>query len=277
MSREAWTRYWAGGGPGCLPEAKGPIAAAQRKVWQEFAQTLPKGARVLDLATGSGAVPRWMAEARRDLKLTGVDSASALPTAPSGIVLKGGVSIASLPFRDGHFGAATSQFGFEYCADPARSNELARVLAPGAPLLMIVHHSESAIVAHNRARRDALRWAMATHLPKAKAFAATGLPVPPAFAQLPASAPHPAAAEFLAGLVQRLYARAPIAPLEADALGEIERIGELEAAARDSEQIAALVAELQAAGLAIDPPRPLADPQSDRPLAWLVSGSGTSR
>jgi len=277
MSRDAWSRYWAGGGPGCLPEATGPIAAAQRKLWHDFARTLPKGARVLDLATGSGAVPRWMTEARRDLKFTGVDSASSLPPAPSGIILKGGVSIASLPFRDAQFGAATSQFGFEYCADPARSAELARALAPGAPLLMIVHHAGSAIVAHNRARRDALRWAIATHLAKAKAFAATGLPIPPAFAQLPASAPHPAAAEFLTGLVQRLYARAPIAPLEADARGEIERIDELEAAARDSGGIAALTAELQAAGLSIDPPRPLDDPQSSLPLAWLVSGCGTSR
>jgi SAM-dependent methyltransferase len=277
MSREAWTRYWAGGGRGCLPEAAGPIAAAQKKVWQDFARTLPRGARVLDLATGSGAVCRWMAEARRDLKPTGVDSASALPPAPAGIVLKAQVSIASLPFRDGQFGAATSQFGFEYCADPERSAELARVLAPGAPLLMIVHHSESAIVAHNRARRDALRWAIATHLAKAKAFAATGLPIPPSFAQIPGSAPHQAAAEFLTGLVQRLHARAPIAPLEAEALGEIARIDELEAAARDSDGIGALTAELAAAGLAIEPARPLPDPQSDRPLAWLVSGSGTSR
>ena len=142
---------------------------------------------------------------------------------------------------------------------------------------MIVHHSGSAIVAHNRARRDALRWAIDTHLGKAKAFAATGLPVPPAFARVPASAPHQAAAEFLTGLVQRLHARAPIAPLEADALAEIARIGELEAAARDAEGIAALAAELAEAGIAAEPPRPLPDPQSDRPLAWLVSGCGTSR
>ena len=129
MNESAWTRYWAGGGRGCLPEAAGPIAAVQKRIWQDFARTLARGSRVLDLATGSGAVCRWMAEARRDLKPTGVDSASALPPAPAGIVLKERVSIAHLPFRDGQFGAATSQFGFEYCADPARSAELARVLA----------------------------------------------------------------------------------------------------------------------------------------------------
>lgn len=276
MTESSWTRYWAAGGRGCLPEAAGPITAVQKRIWQDFARTLPRGTRVLDLATGSGSVCRWMAEARRDLKPTGVDSA-ALPPAPAGIVLKARVSIASLPFRDRQFGAATSQFGFEYCADPARSSELARVLAPGAPLLMIVHHSGSAIVAHNCARRDALRWAMATHLAKAKAFAATGLPIPPAFAQIPASAAHQAAAEFLTGLVQRLRARAPIAPLEADALGEIARIDELEAAARDPDGIGDLVAELAATGLAMEPARPLPDPQSERPLAWLVSGSGTIR
>ena len=67
----------------------------------------------------------------------------------------------------------------------------------------------------NRARRDALRWAIDTHLGKAKAFAAAG-------AECPRARPiRPGGAEFLTGLVQRLHARAPIAPLEADVLAEI--------------------------------------------------------
>jgi ubiquinone/menaquinone biosynthesis C-methylase UbiE len=281
MSTNAWTRYWSGGearsGGGCLPDASGPIVAAQRREWQAFARKLPRAARVLDLATGNGVVCGWMVEARRDLKPMGVDSAAALPPGPRGVTLKAGVSIARLPFPDGRFHAATSQFGFEYCADPARSSELARVLAPGAPLLMIVHHSASSIVAHNSARREALRWAIETYVAKAVAFAATGLSTPPAFARAPAEAQRlfpaqPAAGELVVGMLQRLQARSPLAPLEAEARGEIERIAELEAAALAGDGVAALVAELAAAGFDMAVPAPLADPLSQLPLAWRVAG-----
>ena len=288
---EIWARYWTGSGgaasgAGCLPNAAGPVEAAQRQVWQAFARRLPRGARVLDLATGNGIVLRWMADARRDLKPMGVDSAAALPPSPKGIRLKAGVALEKLPFPDAAFDAATSQFGFEYGDVDAAAGELARVLRPGAPLLMIVHHRASEIVAHNRSRAEALRWACERYLAKASAFAAAGgaLPVPPSFREAPAEArrafPHqPAAAEFALGLLQRLEAgrgrreaASLVRSIAEEAEGELARIGLLERAARDESGADGIAAALAAAGLAMEAPDVLPDPQSRRPLAWLISG-----
>ena len=286
-----WTRYWssaaARAGAGCLPNAAGPIETVQRRVWQDFARSLPRAARVLDLATGNGIVLGWMAAARRDLKLVGVDSAATLPPPPKGVVLKAGVALERLPFAEAGFDAATSQFGFEYGDHEAAAAELARVLKPGAKLLMLVHHRGSAIVAHNAARREALLWAAGPEgcLPRAKAFAAAaaGLPVPPLFRQAPAEArrrfpDQPAAAEFAAGLLQRLElgGRADVPgllqELEEEAQGEIGRIALLERAARDHAGAEALVETLAGAGFRAPTLAELPDAAPGRPLAWLVTG-----
>jgi len=291
---QVWTRYWTRGrsrsGAGCLPNAAGPVEAAQKRAWQDFARTLQRRARVLDLATGNGIVLGWMLEVRRDLKGVGVDSAAELPPPPKGAVLKAGVTLERLPFPDSGFDAATSQFGFEYAEAEAASKELVRVLRADAPLLMIVHHSDSPIVEHNRSRAEALRWASSPErwLARAEAFASagTGLPVPQLFREAPAEArrafpAQPAAAEFALGLLQRLEAGRRGRPAEAQALvrdiaaearDELARIGLLEAAALDSAGSARLAATLAEAGFAMEPLELLPDPSSGGPLAWLLAG-----
>jgi len=62
----------------------------------------------------------------------------------------------SLPFTEDCFGAVVSQFGYEYGNSRCAVRELARALAPNARLSFIVHHADSAIVANNRARLNAL-------------------------------------------------------------------------------------------------------------------------
>lgn len=288
-----WTRYWSAAGSrhgaGCLPNAGGAVESAQRRVWHDFAATLPRGAKVLDLATGNGVVLGWLAAARRDLKLIGVDSAAALPPPPKGATLKAGVRLERLPFADRSFDAATSQFGIEYGDVAAAIAELARVLRPGAHVRMIVHHQESPIVAHNLARREALIWACRAGglADKAKAFAASGLAVavPPALRQAPAEAQRlfpgqSVAAEFALGIVQRLElvrargaaaALAGLAAMEEEARGEIERIGLMERAALDEAGAAAIVGALAESGFTARPLELLPEPQSERPLAWIVA------
>jgi SAM-dependent methyltransferase len=293
-SAGVWTRYWSGGraraGAGCLPNAAGPVEGAQKRAWQAFARKLPRGGRVLDLGTGNGVVLGWLCEARRDLKGVGVDSAASLPPPPKGAVLKPGIAFERLPFADKSFDAATSQFGFEYAATTPAATELARVLRAGAPLLMIVHHEASPILAHNRSRAEALRWASEPErwLARATAFAGagSGLPVPPLFREAPEEArrafpAQPAAAEFALGLLQRLEAGRGSTPgealallrgLEAEAKDEISRIALLETAAMDEAGAAALADMLTRSGFAMDAPGLLPDPASGRPLAWLLSG-----
>ena len=291
---DAWGRYWAGGGAsggerGCLPNRGGPLASACRSLWQDFARGLARGAQLLDLGTGSGDVPMAIAEARRDLRLTGVDSAATLPAAPKGITLRGGVAMEDLPFPDHRFDAVTSQFGYEY-GDSARiAAESARVARPGAPLLLLVHHRASLILSHNLARREALLWGLRPDGPlqQAKRFAATGLraglPIPASFRAAPEEARRlfpgqSAAAELMTGILQRLEVgrRAPAeAPrlldqLEAEARGESERLALLGAAARDEAQIGAIAKELAAAGWRTPEVSTLAEPGAPQPLAWIV-------
>lgn len=61
-----------------------------------------------------------------------------------------------LPLPDRSFGAAVSQFGYEYGDRQAAAAEVARVLQPGAPLSFLVHHPEGPIVASLRLHRNAL-------------------------------------------------------------------------------------------------------------------------
>ena len=62
----------------------------------------------------------------------------------------------ALPFPQGSFSAAVSQFGYEYCDLQAAAVELARVLKPGSMFSFVVHHSLSRIVRNGRARRAAI-------------------------------------------------------------------------------------------------------------------------
>lgn len=166
MSEEAkaWGDFWAsnsgGDTNGCLPDRWAAIENAQRAAWNNFIADLPEGARVLDLATGDGRVLRWMLEQRSDLSLTGIDLAPTLPPAPAGTTTQGGVAMEKLPFGDASFGAVVSQFGFEY-GDPGKvAAEIARVLAPGGKVGLMVHRGDGPILEHNRQRRSELLWAL---------------------------------------------------------------------------------------------------------------------
>ena len=166
-NKQAWDTFWARekrrgamGGGGCLPSGWRGIDDMQTRAWQAFAKRLPKKARLLDVATGDGRVMRKILAVRPDLRPTGIDSATALPDAPTGTKSKGSIDMAALPFDDGHFGAATSQFGFEYGDMPAAAAELYRVLRTGGSLGILCHRSDSPIVAHNRARAEQIGWAL---------------------------------------------------------------------------------------------------------------------
>lgn len=70
----------------------------------------------------------------------------------------------ALPFRDGSFDAAVSQFGFEYSERRSATHEVARVLVPGARVAMLIHHAESGIVASSRQRLRSIEAATAPDL-----------------------------------------------------------------------------------------------------------------
>ena len=294
MSRDPWASYWSGGGDSgesaCLPGGGQGAGSVLDGLWREFARLLPRRARVLDLATGSGIVLRKLLSARSDLKLTGVDTSPVLPPAPSGIRLLTATGMEKLPFPDRGIDAVTSQFGVEY-GDTARiAAEVMRVVTPGASLRFVIHHDRSLIVFHNLARREALAWAAresglldkARRLTEARRRAA--IPTPRSFhaAVEEGRRRYPGqtvAAEFATAVVRTLDAgfgrpsAEAIATLEALAAqsdDEIGRIDALRKAACGRGEIERIVSEFGGAGLSMMDPRPLAEQPADRPFAWLL-------
>lgn len=287
---DRWSGYWArpaGRPAGCLPEAGG-LHDLLGRIWLDFARDLPRKARLLDLATGDGAVLRMMQPARRDLSLTGIDSAATLPSAPKGVRIRAAIAMERLPFPDDSFDAATSQFGIEYGDLEQVVGEVARVLRPGGRFCAVAHHAGGVIVRHNMARRAALAWAVGDSgiLEKARRLAAartaSPLPTPPLFRATAAQAgrdfpDQPVAAEFITAVADTLdmgRTRAPgesieiLATLEERARGELQRLDALAVAALDEDAAKRLAGLLSAAGLRTGEPAPVT--QAGEPVGWRL-------
>lgn len=287
----AWADYWRAGsaGGGCLPKAMGGPSGVAARIWTDLARSLPRGAKLLDLATGDGAVPRRMREVRRDLKLLGIDLAPSLPTV-AGVDVHSGVAMERLPFGDARFGHVTSQFGYEYGDTPRIAAEAARVIGMGGGLTLMIHHAAGPIVEHNLARAAGLAWVLdesglftrARALASARALAA--LPTPSFFTSAVEDArsrfPGQSAAWELATAIARTLDLGRHAParntyqaldtLESRARGERARIDALRAAARDEAGVRTVAAELAAHAMAIDALSPIPISQNGRPFAWLL-------
>lgn len=157
---QAWTAFWEEQGPQsrCLRDASPDILRAFEDHWSSFAAGLAPSTRVLDVGCGSGVVGRFLLSAHPRVHVVGVDSAR-MPRRENSRRMRivSGVAMERLPFWPGFFGAAVSQFGFEYGRTDEAAEELARVLRKGARFSLLVHHSDSPIVRAGRLRNQALR------------------------------------------------------------------------------------------------------------------------
>ena len=150
QSQDAWSAFWrTGSGASCFDDCGMDLNLHQ--IWSELVDKLSPDARVLDLATGNGAVAMLCAKRARErdirLVIDAVDAARIDP--PSHISdpehlfrqvrLQGGIKLEKLPFDDERFLGIVSQFGFEYADEKPAMQEAARVLAPGGHLRLIIH------------------------------------------------------------------------------------------------------------------------------------------
>lgn len=152
--REVWSRYWAAGAlHSCGQSFEGNYPGAIRDFWAEAFAPLPAGARMLDIATGNGPLPKLLLALRPDaaVQCDAIDLArvapawlDALPAEARGrIRFHPGIEAETLPFDDASFDLVVSQYGLEY-SDTARSvPELLRVLRPGGRVRLLVHHAGS--------------------------------------------------------------------------------------------------------------------------------------
>ena len=155
-TQDAWTAFWQEPGQSrCVAGAPG-VWHALESHWRDFAANLPPSSRVLDLGCGAGAVARMIVATRVDVQVTGIDFARIPLALDPQFDLLAETAMEQLPFAEACFGAAVSQFGFEYGDTVVAARELAQVAAPGARLSFLVHHVDSGIVATNRVRLGVL-------------------------------------------------------------------------------------------------------------------------
>ncbi len=290
----AWSDFWAAnaGAPqgGCLPRRWAAIEDAQVSAWRGFIAALPEGARVLDLATGDGRVLGWMRAARADLSLTGIDLAPDLPAPPPGTTTRGGIAMESLPFGDGEFAAVVSQFGFEYGDVAKVAAEIARVLAPGGSVGLMVHRGDGPILEHNLARRAAIDWVLdeqrlgailrqALDAPNggpdvaAQVAAAVGLVGAKRFGQDSPGWEIPEAlrrAVLLGAKAGPVSILATVSEIEARAANEVGRIASLKRACGVADQREALVAAFAAHGLTLRTTSDVCEPSGRAIAAFLT-------
>lgn len=152
-----WSRYWQRGEHDeCLLQAFSLAAT-----WRDFLTGFADGARLLDLAAGSGDAATFAAnlarKPRRTFEVDAIDAAS-LPVPlvqrmhAKGVRLMGEIDVAALPFDDRSYDGVFSQFGIEYGRRPDAFREAARVLRANGRGLFIMHHKEGVITRSCAAR-----------------------------------------------------------------------------------------------------------------------------
>jgi ubiquinone/menaquinone biosynthesis C-methylase UbiE len=166
QKRRNWTKVWSQGYvTSCIGAFEDNYEGPIRDLWQAFFGGLPNGARVLDVATGNGAVALIAAETSRDrgldLEIHGVDLADIDP--PANVPLHQALldtihfhprtAVEQTAFDDASFQGVASQYGLEYTDLEVSVPELFRLLVPGGVACFVVHHEESVVVRTARAEQ----------------------------------------------------------------------------------------------------------------------------
>ncbi len=153
--RDAWSAYWAAGAlHSCASSYQGGnYAGAIRGFWESHFKGLRTGDRVLDLATGNGALPLLVAEFvgdKTDIRINAIDLADISPAAcsdsPLETIFQSGVSMEKLPFPDETFDLVVSQYGLEYARWPEALIESMRVCKQQGSAAFVMHHADSVLV-----------------------------------------------------------------------------------------------------------------------------------
>ena len=165
-AREGWKKYWQEGrAASCVAENE----ATAREIdehWMRLFAGLPDGSRILDIATGNGAVLAYAARAAeragKRYSLTGIDAAAIRPlrhlrNPPAGLEqarFMGGVAAEEMPLEDASFDVVRSQYGLEHADLDRARPEIERVLAARGQLFWLAHRADSLVVRQNRDQSD---------------------------------------------------------------------------------------------------------------------------
>ena len=163
--RVAWSQYWSAGLlHSCPGSFAGNYSGAIARFWDSALGDMDSDSRVLDVATGNGALPQRLQQRYGDR--VSVDAVDAAQLAPAwfdplrypGIRFHSGVLAEALPFEDAHFDYVVSQYGIEYAARPDACEQALRVLHPQGRLALVMHHSGSVLAQVAREEQHHFAW-----------------------------------------------------------------------------------------------------------------------
>jgi ubiquinone/menaquinone biosynthesis C-methylase UbiE len=160
---ESWNKYWEHGfQTSCRNAFSGNYDGNLKTVWRDFFRRLPGGARILDICTGNGAIAvianELSLEEKLGFEIHGIDNAAIRPMETvktdrhlmEGIVFHGETPAEDTPFEDQSFDAVSGQYAFEYTDEDRCVTEMARVMAPGGALQLVIHHTDSIVMETSR-------------------------------------------------------------------------------------------------------------------------------
>ncbi|MCP1583166.1 class I SAM-dependent methyltransferase [Pseudoxanthomonas mexicana] len=164
--KHAWTSYWRSGLlHSCPTSFRGNYGGVIADFWRNVGAAIPGPARILDLGTGNGSIPKLLSEVVRAPDVVEIDAVDLADVAPgwraadaSKVRFHPGVLMERLPFPSACFDVVCSQFGIEYARAPDAWLEALRVLKSGARLECVLHHRESVFARVAASERDHLAW-----------------------------------------------------------------------------------------------------------------------
>lgn len=227
----AWSRHWASGAAhSCAGSYGATYGGAVAAFWRDVCERTPAPARALDIATGSGAIPRLWRGFRTGDAWDAVDLAPDAPAWMRGagpdLRFHGGAMAEALPFGDAFFDLVTSQYGLEYGDLERAVPELLRVRRPDGRIALVLHHAGSRPVALAAVELGHLDWLAGADglLPACEGMLRplAQARTPEGRARLAGDAAAEAARERFNAAQDALAARASAAPDGADVLGEVQ-------------------------------------------------------
>lgn len=149
---DSWDTYWAGAQSSAAFSGGGTTDPLVLSFWDEFFRGVRErreSVRIIDIASGNGAIIESAARVYGE----NLPDFTCLDTSESAIRMlekrfpgvRGVVAdAANSPFDAGSFDIVVSQYGVEYAGIDA-INAIARLVAPGGDLVLLVHHRDGLI------------------------------------------------------------------------------------------------------------------------------------
>lgn len=146
-----WDSFWARDHVNTFGQGNKNYEGFFEEFWDEHFKTLAPQSKILDVASGNGAIALLAESVGRKLDKQFIISACDIARIGSrregsDISFHGGIDIAKTGFDSSQYQLITSQYGFEYCEREAGLAEIYRLLQPNGEFIAFTHHEQSGLV-----------------------------------------------------------------------------------------------------------------------------------